>query len=472
MKWIFLLLCAVGSSTAAPTTPRPERPGRETISTAPDSGGATTVLARGKRAYSLPLANISPENLRLNTLGNSFFNENWVAAPGKNHARDGLGPLFHARSCSACHLFDGRGAPMENDKIGNALLFRLSIPGEGMHGAPLGDPIYGGQLAPHALPVFDAEGEVDVRFESVSVTFADGSTKTLQKPIYSVARLNYGEPSAGLMIGPRLAPAVFGLGLLEAVPEEKIVQWVDAEDADGDGISGRVNRVWNPVTQREELGRFGWKANASSLRMQSAEAAVGDMGLTSTVEPKENHTDKQGSLSASVSGGPLVNGAGPELADEILDSLTIYLQTLAPPARRESFDLTVRRGQVLFHQVKCAVCHRATLSTGEDASILPELRSLVIRPYTDLLLHDMGPELADGRPDFLASGAEWRTPPLWGIGLSSQVNGHACFMHDGRARDLEEAILWHGGEADGSRQAFLAMPKTDREALLKFINSL
>lgn len=361
---------------------------------------------------------------------------------------------------------------MENDKIGNALLFRLSIPGEGMNGAPLGDPIYGGQLAPYALPGFESEGEVDVRFEAVSVTFADGSVRTLQKPMYSVARLNYGEPGEGLMIGPRLAPAVFGLGLLEAVPEEKILQSVDAEDTDGDGISGRVNRVWNPVTQREELGRFGWKGNAASLRMQSAEAAAGDMGLTSTVVSRENHTEKQGTLSTSVSGGPLVNGEGPELSDDILDSLTIYLQTLAPPARRESFDLTVRKGQQLFHQIKCATCHRATLSTGEDVSILPELRSLVIRPYTDLLLHDMGPELADGRPDFLASGSEWRTPPLWGIGLSSQVNGHACFMHDGRARDLEEAVLWHGGEADGSRQAFLAMPKTDREALLKFLNSL
>ncbi|HEX9648783.1 MAG TPA: di-heme oxidoredictase family protein, partial [Alphaproteobacteria bacterium] len=276
--------------------------------------------------------------------------------------------------------------------------------------------------------------------------------------------LAFGPLGDDAMLSPRVAPATIGLGLLEAVPEATILALADPADADGDGVSGRPNRVAGEVGGGIALGRFGWKANQPSLRRQNAAAALGDIGLTSTLFPDENCAAPQDACRAAKSGG------APELSDAFLDKLTLYTRLLAVPRQRGADAEPVRHGEQLFRAAGCAACHMPTLVTG--AHPLAELAGQVIHPFTDLLLHDMGEGLADGRPDFAATGREWRTAPLWGLGLVETVNGHTYFLHDGRARNLAEAILWHGGEAEAARERFRALPRGDREALLAFLRSL
>jgi CxxC motif-containing protein (DUF1111 family) len=287
---------------------------------------------------------------------------------------------------------------------------------------------------------------------------------SLRRPRYELVDLAFGSLGEGAMLSPRVAPAVIGLGLLEAVPRATLEALADPDDRDGDGISGRVNRIAND-DGTTRAGRFGWKANVASLREQNAGAALGDLGLTTPELPVENCPPVQTSCAAAPTGG------SPEISAEFLDKLTLYTRLLAVPAQRDSGDWRVRHGQRLFREAGCAACHLPTLRTGPDAP-LPELVDQTFHPFTDLLLHDMGDELADGRPDHDADGREWRTPPLWGIGLVEIVNGHSFLLHDGRARDLAEAILWHGGEGAAAREAFRTMSAEDRAALLRFLASL
>jgi CxxC motif-containing protein (DUF1111 family) len=261
-----------------------------------------------------------------------------------------------------------------------------------------------------------------------------------------------------------VAPAVFGVGLLEAVPEAHILAAADPDDTDGDGISGRPNQVADVVNGGTSLGRFGWKANVPSVEQQNAGAFHGDIGITSALFPDENCPPEQVACGSALSGGV------PELDAAKLDRVTFYTRTLAVPARRDVGQPVTTEGQELFASLGCASCHLPELRTGE--SDIAALSNQVIHPYTDLLLHDMGPGLADGRPDGEASGSEWRTAPLWGIGLVDTVNGHTRFLHDGRARNLSEAILWHGGEAQASADAFRASPARARDALIAFLESL
>lgn len=433
------------------------------------SGGSTTVFQDGQNAFAIPLANLSRENRRAHVVGNSFFNKNWVVAPASPTARDGLGPLFHTRSCSGCHLRDGRGAPPAKGELPTALLFRLSIPGASAHGAPLPDPIFGAQLATQAIPGVEPEGTVSIEYDSIEGSYADGTKYTLEKPIYTlVPSPAYAAPHPDILLGPRIASPLHGLGLLEAVPEATILSHADPDDKDRDGISGRPNHIWNPETQTTELGRFGWKANQPDIRQQTAAAFLSDIGITSSIHPKDDLTASQ----VAALPPETVLSSAPELEDRILDRVVRYSQTLAPPARRNWKDATVQKGRDLFHAIGCIACHLPELKTAPDYSDLPEVAGQIIRPYTDLLLHDMGPDLDDDRPDFEATGSEWRTPPLWGIGLTQAVNGHTRFLHDGRARNLEEAILWHGGEADAAKTHYLNLSSADREALLTFLNSL
>jgi CxxC motif-containing protein (DUF1111 family) len=240
----------------------------------------------------------------------------------------------------------------------------------------------------------------------------------------------------------------------------------DPDDRDGDGISGRPNYLRDPESGQRLIGRFGWKANAPTLRSQTADALLNDMGLTSPVVPEENHTTMQQSVARFPSGGR------PELSESMLSQLTHYVRTLAPPARRNSYDHDVREGQKLFHSIGCAACHRQTLTAGIRPDTLPEIAGQRFHPYTDLLLHDMGEGLADGRPDGEALEREWRTAPLWGLGLLRTVNGHDFLLHDGRARGIGEAILWHGGESQPSRDRWMALPATSRNQLVVFLGSL
>lgn len=472
--WAAIALLALGTAWGT-------GPGKGTYTTADPlgekTGGEATVWATGRQAFSFPAPNLSNEERTRFFVGNSFFKRNWVETPASTTARDGLGPHFLARSCAACHMHDGRGEPppwtqglSEQDPL--ALLLRLSVPGTDVHGGPKPHPVYGDQLNTAAVQGVLPEGRVRLRWEPIHGKFADGTPYTLQKPIYEIQQLGYGPLGSEVMVSPRIAPQVIGVGLLEAIPESEILANSEAQARMTGPIKGQPNRVWDSYAQREMVGRFGWKANVATLAHQTASAFQGDIGITSTQFPNETCTPAQKDCAAAPSGAD-ANGA--EINDKLLDEVIFYQAVLAPPARRNVNDPQVLRGQALFTQAQCAVCHRPSYTTGEGP--FPRLTSQALSgqtiwPYTDLLLHDMGSELADGRPDFKASGRQWKTPPLWGIGLLKDVNGHTRLLHDGRANGVLEAILWHGGEAESSKQQVLQFSESDRQALVKFVESL
>jgi CxxC motif-containing protein (DUF1111 family) len=432
------------------------------------SGGINgTTFDKSSNAFGVQLKGLTADEEGFFVTGNAFFRSNWVVAPASVQTLDGLGPVFNAISCGSCHFKDGRAQPPTTpDAPLNGLLFRLSVAGMGLHGAPLGDPIYGGQLQDKAILNIKNEGRVRVAYQELSGSYRDGSVYTLRQPSYDILDLNYGDFAPGIMVSPRIAQQVPGLGLLEIVPEQEILSFVDENDSNKDGISGRANYVWDIGTQTTLLGRFGWKANQPNLLQQTAGAFNGDIGITTNLVPNSHFSPIQEQQYPTIP-----NGGSPELSDELLLKVVSYIRSLSVPAARDYDDVTVLRGKYLFKDLNCAGCHRPTLITGNEGSI-SALKNQKIWPYTDLLLHDMGAELADGRPDFQASGAEWRTPPLWGIGLLQTVNGHTSLLHDGRARNVEEAILWHGGEAANARKGFTELSATDRDAVIAFIHSL
>jgi len=430
------------------------------------SGGTTTTYLDTREAFSAPLANLDSTRLRAFAFGRHLFRRNWVTAPASVESMDGLGPTFNRVSCSGCHLKDGRGQPPKttNEPM-KAMVVRLSIPGVDSKGGPAPHPVYGSQLQNNAILGVPKEGRATISYLEVEGAFLDGKTYSLREPIYEFGELGYGPLGDDTLYSPRVAPATHGLGLIEAIAAEAIEANADPQDQDGNGVSGRVNRVWDAVEKHIAIGRFGWKANVPSLHQQVASAAAGDMGITTSIFPTQNCPSVQDACLSAPGGGT------PELDDQRLERLVLYARSLAVPARRNIDDPTVRRGEALFAFAGCDECHKPNFQTGEDTA-LPELANQNIYPYTDLLLHDMGAGLADGRPDYEASGREWRTPPLWGIGLVYRVNLHRFFLHDGRARGLMEAILWHDGEAKIAREEVRAMRKSDREALIAFLRSL
>ncbi len=440
------------------------------------TAGAATVHATGRNAFSFPLASLDdPERTRF-AVGNSFFRRNWVEAPSSTKARDGLGPHFIARSCGGCHDQDGRGAPptVRNGQHEPpvALLLRLSVPGTDAHRGVVPEPTYGDQLANAAVSGVRPEGQVRIRLVPVRGRFADGTPYTLMRPEYRITDLGYGPMAANVMLSPRIAPQLPGMGLLEAIPEAEVLRNVQQQAALPGPIKGQANRVWDDFFGVEALGRFGWKANVASVAQQTAGAFAGDMGITSTPHPREACSAAQKDCLAAPSGG---QPGAPEIDDRTLADVVFYTATLGPAARRDHDDPQVRQGQKLFAQADCAVCHRPSYVTGappHPAFSSPKVRGQRIWPYTDLLLHDMGEALADGRPDFQANGRQWRTPPLWGLGLVPDVNNHQRLLHDGRANGVLEAILWHGGEAQAARDAVLRMRREDRDALVRFVGSL
>jgi len=429
------------------------------------AGGDTTVFLQTRDAFSLPAKNLELTEHPRFFSGNAFFNTNWVDASSIVDGRDGLGPLFNMRSCSACHFKDGRGRPPLEGEIPNAWLMRVSILGRTDHGAPLPDPIYGNQISFRALPAVEPEASIKISYNERIGNYPDGSSFTLLEPSYSMTDWAYGDPFEDLLFSPRVASQVFGLGLIEAVSQNEILSRADPLDKNKDGISGRPNLVWSPSLDQKMLGRFGWKANKANLLDQTAGAFVGDIGITNFVFPDENQTFHQNLTKKFPSGG------APEISRRDLEDVVFYLQTLAVPAARILDQNEFERGKALFMILQCSACHVPELRSANDYPI-EALAGQTFRPYTDLLLHDMGPGLADGRPDFEATGSEWRTPPLWGIGLFPMVNEHSRLLHDGRARNVEEAILWHGGEGEGSKQAFMKLTKNERERVIRFVESL
>ncbi|WP_366453425.1 di-heme oxidoredictase family protein [Limnobacter sp.] len=443
----------------------------------PRTAGDVTVFADGRNAFSFPAANLPDQERTRFAIGNSFFKRNWVQAPASTTARDGLGPHFIARSCGGCHVQDGRGKPPEIlDRLSTEqpvdLLFRLSIPGTDSRHGVVPDPVYGDQFNNAAVAGVKPEGKVHIQITEVQGKYPDGTPYVLKKPAYSFSDLGYGPLHPEVMVSPRIAPQVVGLGLLEAIEDKEILNNSAQQAALPGPIKGVPNRVWDAYAQKEMLGRFGWKANVATLAHQTGGAFLGDIGISSSVFPSENCTSAQKDCLQAPNGSE--NGA-PELSDKLFNEIVFYQAVLAPPARRNVNDAQVLKGQKLFEQAQCAVCHRPSYTTGKvpfPALSSKALERQEIWPYTDLLLHDMGEGLADNRPDFKANGRQWKTPPLWGIGLIPDVNNHMRLLHDGRADGVEEAILWHGGEAEPSKNRFMNFSAQDRAALIRFVESL
>lgn len=433
------------------------------------SGGETTVFSTTQDAFSYEAPNLDGVQKLQFFTGHSFFIQGWVAAPSSTPARDGLGPLFNESSCSACHLRDGRGRPpLYLGEPGTGFFVRLSIPGESPYGGPVPEPSYGNQFQDFGIPGVPPEGQVKITYTEIPGTFADGTPYSLRKPNYEFVQLAYGALHPDFMYSPRIARQLVGLGLIDAIDESDILSRADENDADGNGVSGRPNYVYEYETGITKLGRIGWKANVASVREQVAGAFHKDIGITSTVYPEEHCTEVETACDSCPSGND-ENGA--ELSDEAFDRVDLYVSTLAVVGRRDWDDPEVLAGKRLFFDAGCENCHRQKYVTGIHPRFFA-LSNQTIYPYSDLLLHDMGEGLADGYSDFDAGGREWRTPPLWGIGMVETVSGHTNFLHDGRARSLQEAILWHGGEAGGAKNNFINMSAKEREQLLKFLGSL
>jgi CxxC motif-containing protein (DUF1111 family) len=438
------------------------------------AGGATTVFNRTSHGFEQPAANLTEAELEQHIEGDRAFEAVFVTSPAPLNA--GLGPLFNNASCVGCHGRDGRGMPVKSQ-----LLVRVSLPpghpdinqanepvsaggtGKGKQvifeshpeaAVTLGNappvPGLGTQIQDQAVYSHKPEADVELSWQESSGKYADGTTYKLRSPVAKIT-LQDGKPlPSDVLTTLRVPTPVFGRGLMEAIPEQTILALADPEDKNNDGISGRPNMVWDETKKSASLGRFGHKASIPNILQQTALAYVNDIGVTNPMFP-----EKDGSS---------------DIDDKTLKAATFYTQTLAVPARTMVDDPAVKQGEKLFSQANCAVCHIAELRTGEHE--IKALANQTIYPYSDLLLHDMGQGLVDGRPDFTATGTEWRTPPLWGLGLTQTVLPYSGYLHDGRARTLEEAILWHGGEAEKSKEAFRTMSKSDRYALLRFLNSL
>lgn len=393
--------------------------------------------------------------------GRRLFNLHFLDKPVGEEPGGGLGPLFNRNACSTCHPRGGRGAAPEGpDEPLLTALVRLSVPGRSENGGPLPHPRYGGQLNTRGLRGVPAEARVEIAYETIAGRYSDGTVYELRRPIVSFAEPVYGTLDDSLT-SLRVGQPVYGLGLLEAVSSDTIEAWADPDDRDGDGISGRVNQVWSVARGKRVPGRFGWKANEPDLVQQTASAFLGDIGITTPFFPDHDCGEAQKACLAA-------NSPDRELTAEKVVEVADYLRSIAPPSRREGG--ASEAGQALFVGAGCGNCHRPGF--GTVISEKPYLNGQRVDAYTDLLLHDMGEGLADGRPDFDASGREWRTPPLWGLGLVEAVHGRFALLHDGRARSIEEAILWHGGEAEAAREAFRAMSSVDRATLVDFLRSL
>ena len=411
-------------------------------------GGDATSFETGVDAYSRSAPNLTRSEEVAFEAGSALFRVDLSAEWSV-----GFGPLWNAASCASCHPRDGRGAVPKRSGDASGLLLRLSRPSDGeATEAPVPAGIYGTQLQDHGAGGVTPEGRVDVKYEPVAIELPDGESYGLRRPEYNVAAPGYGGLPAGTDVSPRLAPPLLGLGLLEAIDPAVIENLADPDDLDGDGISGRPNWITDADTGKQLLGRFGWKANTATMNGQIGGALAQDHGLGNSLVADP------------------VTGSTDDIDEADVASLTFYSRTLAVPAARFTGLGDYENGQGLFVEAGCADCHVPTLTTGD--SPIAALSNQTIHPYTDLLLHDMGPELADGRRDHKATGSEWRTSPLWGIGLNPTVNGNANYLHDGRARTLMEAILWHGGEAQSSRDRFAALTRDEREELIAFLGAL
>ncbi|WP_042148035.1 MULTISPECIES: di-heme oxidoredictase family protein [unclassified Pseudoalteromonas] len=436
--------------------------------------GEATLKRVNTRTFIHPSGNLSLDDELDFWDGFSFFRDPWIAAPAVTEDRDGLGPLFNARSCKACHARGGRGRePVEGVSKPMALLIRL---GAKIDGAKV-DENYGGQLQPFAIrlshkalsTVIEPEAEIKLKYEFINGTYADGSSYQLRKPSYELVNLNYGKLEESTVLSPRYAPAIYGMGLLDAIKEEDLLALEDIADSNNDGISAKYNLVPDVLTQKVAVGRFGFKALHPSLAQQTAGAFVNDIGITNPFFQSDTCSHIQiGCRQRSLLGG---HDKQQEIPEKLHD-LTVYMgQHVAVQPTRSLKSKQAQLGREIFYQLNCHSCHQPSFKTDESYPV-KELAGQKIWPYTDLALHDMGEGLSDGKAEFKATGSEWRTAPLWGLGLQKHIQGYQAFLHDGRARTLEEAILWHGGEAKSSQQAFIKLDKSQRDAVIFFLKQI
>ena len=459
-------------------------------------GGDTGISISSAESYSKPSSNLTASRKGHFFIGNAFFRQPWVIAPASTDSRDGLGALFNVAACQSCHVKDGRGhAPMTSDDDADSLLIRLAMPAttdeqrqqlQNSLIEKVVHPMYGGQLQDRGIQGVPAEARIAVQWTDKPVTFADGHVETLRAPTFNLTKPGYGAFDDDLMVSPRVALPMIGLGLLEQIPDEAIKkQAVDNKNSTNGDISGKFNWVMDPQTGKHALGRFGWKAGQTKLITQNQSAFNEDMGLTSNIRPHESCMPTQTAcMNATTGADEQGNGKSPvEVNDEVAKFVEFYTRNLAVPHRRDADDTLVLAGKKRFYDMGCQSCHtpRYQLPKTDDDHL--EQHGQVIYPYTDLLLHDMGDDLADRtiagklpakniQVEFLANSYEWRTPALWGIGLAQTVDPQATFLHDGRARTLMEAVLWHGGEAQKQQQKVLKLDKQGRSELNAFLQSL
>lgn len=474
-------------------------------------GGDTGITITSAESYSKPSSNLTASRKGHFFIGNAFFRQPWVIAPASTDSRDGLGALFNVAACQSCHVKDGRGhAPMKAEDDADSLLIRLAMPAttdeqrQQLHNSlieKIAHPVYGGQLQDRGIQGVPAEARIAVQWADKPVTFADGHVETLRAPTFKLTKPGYGAFDDELMVSPRIALPMIGLGLLEQIPDADIKKQAvsnnnNADKAadnnggkdggkDGDSIRGKFNWVMDPETGKVALGRFGWKAGQTKLITQNQSAFNEDMGLTSSIRPHESCTPTQTAcLNATTGADEQGNGKPPvEVSDEVAKFVEFYTRNLAVPHRRNADDKLVLAGKKHFYDMGCQSCHTPRYQLPKTNDDHLEQHGQVIYPYTDLLLHDMGDDLADrtiagklppkdAQVEFLANSYEWRTPALWGIGLAQTVDPQATFLHDGRARTLLEAVLWHGGEAKKQQQKVLKLDKQGRAELNAFLKSL
>jgi CxxC motif-containing protein (DUF1111 family) len=430
-------------------------------------GQATQQKSIDRHAYSYPSASLSLDQQMDFRLGKSFFKRLWVTAPSSTQAADGLGPLYNARSCMQCHVGNGRGQPIDAERQRSmSLVMRLSVPDPDDPAKTLPEPTYGSQLQSFAIAGHTSEGEIAIDYQAIQVALANGDVVTLHQPSYTVRRLAYGPLDPTTRLSPRLAPQMIGLGLLEAIDEAELRRRADPDDRDGDGISGQARSVWSRDHGEMKLGRFGWKASVATVNEQSQHAFNTDIGISVPLYPNAygDCSETQRACQRAPDGNsPQYENL--EVPSQMTKLVSFYAGNLAVPPRRHVDDPRVLAGKRMFHAIGCTACHQPSYATVTNSGP----GGSTIWPYTDLLLHDMGDGLSDrGGGD----GREWRTAPLWGIGLSKEVNGNSHYLHDGRAGTLLEAILWHGGEAQRQRDAVVKLNREQRENLIRFVESL
>ena len=430
-------------------------------------------------AFMKPFTSLSAEQKFNHSLGRSLFEKFWVAAPSSTTASDGLGPLYNARSCHSCHLNNGKGhapAALQNATNVPSFFLRLKQWPQSKHAdskkAVEPDPIYGTQLQSNSNINIPAEMKMNIQYEYYTVTFLDGSTSELRKPNYLFERFFYGKPHENTQYSGRVSPALIGVGLFDAVDDTTLLKFADPDDKDNDGISGKANIVWDETKKTWRPGRFGWKATVATLTQQNQSAFNGDLGLSTPLfsNPNGDCTIAQHQCLE------LQNGNSPhmdnlEVSHVVTDMVDTFTALSAPPKMRNLANEKFIQGKVIFDNLQCAACHKPVMKTGVHTTF-SELNNKTFYPFSDLLLHDMGEGLADVGNEFDAKGSEWRTAPLWGLGLNKIVSKRESYLHDGRARSLNEAILWHGGEAQASQNSYRQLNITQRSTLIKFLESL